>query len=180
MVSGNDRIKMSTSIIDYIFRELAVTYLGRSELAQVSEEDLRADSVSEPEDPEYTEEVVVEERVAANGGSVVYALTVLAHAIYLARISPVTVCLRLGLAALGGLVGAVVHRRHEGVEAAVVVAVHPVGHELVGPLAKTSRIVKNLFDFVDVVVLARQNNIGDHPAARVPVALGGGGLAQHE
>jgi ribonucleoside-diphosphate reductase alpha chain len=73
MVSGNDRIKMSTSIIDYIFRELAVTYLGRGELAQVSEEDLRADSVSEPEDPpEYTEEVVVEERVAANGGSVVY------------------------------------------------------------------------------------------------------------
>lgn len=72
MVSGNDRIKMSTSIIDYIFRELAVTYLGRSELAQVSEEDLRADSVSEPEVPEYTEEVVVEERVAANGGSVVY------------------------------------------------------------------------------------------------------------
>jgi ribonucleoside-diphosphate reductase alpha chain len=26
---------MSTSIIDYIFRELAVTYLGRYELAQV-------------------------------------------------------------------------------------------------------------------------------------------------
>ncbi|MGB0645597.1 MAG: hypothetical protein ACPGQS_00405, partial [Bradymonadia bacterium] len=72
MVSGNDRIKMSTSIIDYIFRELAVTYLGRSELAQVSEEDLRGDSVADTDDPEYTEEVVVEERVAANGGSVVY------------------------------------------------------------------------------------------------------------
>ena len=73
MVAGNDRIKMSTSIIDYLFRELAVTYLGRGELAQVSEEDLRGDSVSEPEEPEYTEEVVVEERVAANGGgSVVY------------------------------------------------------------------------------------------------------------
>jgi ribonucleoside-diphosphate reductase alpha chain len=41
MVMGNDRIKMATSIIDYIFREVAVTYLGRDDLAQVSEDDLR-------------------------------------------------------------------------------------------------------------------------------------------
>ena len=34
-VTGNERIKFSSSIIDYIFRELAVTYLGRDELAQV-------------------------------------------------------------------------------------------------------------------------------------------------
>ena len=33
MVSGNPHIKMSTSIIDYIFRELAVSYLGRHDLA---------------------------------------------------------------------------------------------------------------------------------------------------
>ena len=34
MVQGNDHIKMaSTSIIDYIFRELAITYLGRTDLA---------------------------------------------------------------------------------------------------------------------------------------------------
>src|SRR5205814_4336172 len=32
-VKLNDRIKMSTSIIDYIFRELAVTYLDRYDLA---------------------------------------------------------------------------------------------------------------------------------------------------
>jgi ribonucleoside-diphosphate reductase alpha chain len=44
-VKLNDRIKMSTSIIDYIFRELAVTYLDRYDLAQVKEEDLRMDSV---------------------------------------------------------------------------------------------------------------------------------------
>ena len=35
MVQGNPHIKMTTSIIDYIFRELAITYLGRYELAQV-------------------------------------------------------------------------------------------------------------------------------------------------
>ena len=29
MVQGNPHIKMTTSIIDYIFRELAITYLGR-------------------------------------------------------------------------------------------------------------------------------------------------------
>jgi ribonucleoside-diphosphate reductase alpha chain len=38
MVQGNPYIKMTTSIIDYIFRELAVTYMGRHELAQVPPE----------------------------------------------------------------------------------------------------------------------------------------------
>ena len=33
MVLGHDRIHMATSIIDYIFRELAVSYLGREDLA---------------------------------------------------------------------------------------------------------------------------------------------------
>ncbi|MCF7805363.1 MAG: vitamin B12-dependent ribonucleotide reductase [Candidatus Marinimicrobia bacterium] len=44
IVQGNDRIKMSTSVIDYIFRELAVEYLGRTELASVNPEDLISDS----------------------------------------------------------------------------------------------------------------------------------------
>ena len=35
-VTLNNHIKMSTSIIDYIFRELAITYLGKRELAQVA------------------------------------------------------------------------------------------------------------------------------------------------
>jgi ribonucleoside-diphosphate reductase alpha chain len=56
-VKLNDRIKMSTSIIDYIFRELAVTYLDRYDLAQVKEEDLRMDTVKKDEpDPECSEE----------------------------------------------------------------------------------------------------------------------------
>ena len=40
--------------------------------AQVSEEDLRADAVSQPDpEPEYTEEVVVEERLVANSNHVI-------------------------------------------------------------------------------------------------------------
>ncbi len=56
-VKLNDRIKMSTSIIDYIFRELAVTYLDRYDLAQVKEEDLRMDSMKKDDlDPECVAE----------------------------------------------------------------------------------------------------------------------------
>ncbi len=36
MVMGNDRIKNATSILDYVFRELAVSYLDREDLAHVS------------------------------------------------------------------------------------------------------------------------------------------------
>ena len=45
MVGGHDRIKMATSVIDYVFRELAITYLDRDDLAQVSLEDLRHDAI---------------------------------------------------------------------------------------------------------------------------------------
>ncbi len=38
MVIGNDSIKNATSILDYIFRELAVSYLGRNDLAHVQPE----------------------------------------------------------------------------------------------------------------------------------------------
>ncbi len=37
-VEGNSRIKIATSILDYIFRELGVTYLKRDELAHVAAE----------------------------------------------------------------------------------------------------------------------------------------------
>ena len=40
MVNGSPHVKMTTSIIDYIFRELAVTYLGRDDLAHVAPEDI--------------------------------------------------------------------------------------------------------------------------------------------
>ncbi len=50
MVTGNDTIKMSTSILDYIFRELAVSYLGRNDLAHVEPKDLAPDSIGSGSD----------------------------------------------------------------------------------------------------------------------------------
>jgi ribonucleoside-diphosphate reductase alpha chain len=44
-VQGNDAIKMATSIIDYLFRELAISYLGRTDLAHATPEDLFPDSL---------------------------------------------------------------------------------------------------------------------------------------
>ncbi len=64
-VAGNSRIKMSTSVIDYIFRELAVSYLGRNDLAHVDEEELIRKS-SDPlpiVEPDYESEEVVSERM---------------------------------------------------------------------------------------------------------------------
>src|SRR5205807_3396231 len=64
MVQGNPHIKMTTSIIDYIFRELAITYLGRYDLAHVEEEDLRGDAIHrELDEPEFESEEIVENRV---------------------------------------------------------------------------------------------------------------------
>ncbi len=63
IVQGNPHIKMTTSIIDYIFRELAITYLGRHDLAHVAEEDLRGDAIHKDVDDFDGEEEVVAERV---------------------------------------------------------------------------------------------------------------------
>jgi ribonucleoside-diphosphate reductase alpha chain len=51
-VKLNSHIKMSTSIIDYIFREMAITYLGRHDLEQVAPEDLRVDALKKQTDTE--------------------------------------------------------------------------------------------------------------------------------
>ena len=40
MVQGHGLIKMSTSVLDYVFRDLAITYLNRYDLGQVKPEDL--------------------------------------------------------------------------------------------------------------------------------------------
>ncbi len=45
IVQGNDSIKMATSVLDYIFRELAISYLGRTDLANVDPSQLRHDSL---------------------------------------------------------------------------------------------------------------------------------------
>ena len=45
MVQGNDSIKNATSILDYIFRELAVSYLDRTDLAHVKPEGASFDDI---------------------------------------------------------------------------------------------------------------------------------------
>ncbi len=45
-VEGNEAIKMATSVVDYIFRELAISYLGRYDLAHVEPQDLGVSAMS--------------------------------------------------------------------------------------------------------------------------------------
>ncbi len=50
MVQGNETIKNATSILDYIFRELAVSYLDRTDLAHVKPEGDAFDDLGRGED----------------------------------------------------------------------------------------------------------------------------------
>jgi ribonucleoside-diphosphate reductase alpha chain len=63
IVEGNDAIKMATSILDYIFRELAVSYLGRNDLAHVKPSDLDFDAMGSGES-----EIAVRENEKADRG----------------------------------------------------------------------------------------------------------------
>lgn len=67
IVTGNEKIKMATSVIDYIFRELAVSYLGRYDLAHVEPAELNSKAskgiVKKFVEPEFESEEVVSERL---------------------------------------------------------------------------------------------------------------------
>ncbi|MCD4751362.1 MAG: vitamin B12-dependent ribonucleotide reductase [Thermoanaerobaculales bacterium] len=77
MVGGHERIKMSTSVIDYVFRDLAITYLGREDLAQVSPDEARHDalgagtresrSTEEPKEKAEVRSIAVAQAAAAGG-----------------------------------------------------------------------------------------------------------------
>jgi ribonucleoside-diphosphate reductase alpha chain len=79
IVEGNDAIKMATSILDYIFRELAISYLDRGDLAHVQPGDLLPDAVGKGE-VESTLAAPARPEVArgASSGYVRSKLTVLA------------------------------------------------------------------------------------------------------
>ena len=64
MVAGHDNIKMATSVIDFIFRDLALSYLKRTDLVQVKPDDLIATTMQE----EKKSEPVVKNG-AVNGGN---------------------------------------------------------------------------------------------------------------
>ncbi len=49
IVEGNDVIKMATSVLDYIFREVAVSYLGRNDLSHAQPDDILPDSLGDGE-----------------------------------------------------------------------------------------------------------------------------------
>ncbi|MEQ1649667.1 MAG: vitamin B12-dependent ribonucleotide reductase, partial [Hyphomicrobiaceae bacterium] len=69
IVTGNETIKNATSVLDYIFRELAVSYLGRNDLAHVEPEDLSVTAMGagEDEDGEVRTQPVAAERVVSHG-----------------------------------------------------------------------------------------------------------------
>ncbi len=50
LVQGNDTIKNATSILDYIFRELAISYLGRNDLAHIDPSDIGHDVLGKGEE----------------------------------------------------------------------------------------------------------------------------------
>jgi hypothetical protein len=50
IVEGNDWVKVSTSILDYIFRDLAINYLNRHDLAHVQPSDLTQDTIGDRSD----------------------------------------------------------------------------------------------------------------------------------
>ena len=45
-VTGNDRVRSATSILDYIFRELAISYLERGDLSNADPDALNADGLA--------------------------------------------------------------------------------------------------------------------------------------
>ncbi|HRF09863.1 MAG TPA: vitamin B12-dependent ribonucleotide reductase [Xanthobacteraceae bacterium] len=49
MVTGNDTIKMATSILDYVFRELAISYMGRYDLAHVDPSEMEVGALGKGE-----------------------------------------------------------------------------------------------------------------------------------
>jgi ribonucleoside-diphosphate reductase alpha chain len=66
MVQGHDYVKMATSVIDYVFRDLAISYLKRSDLGQVKPEDLVATATKNEIDmPEGKQRTEKQEKQAA-------------------------------------------------------------------------------------------------------------------
>ncbi len=78
MVQGNDSIKNATSILDYIFRELAVSYLDRTDLAHVKPQGATFDdlgrgeeegvsNVQEPSETAATKSLEVLKQISSTG-----------------------------------------------------------------------------------------------------------------
>jgi len=60
LVTGNETIKNATSVLDYIFRELAVSYLGRHDLAHVDPREIVGETGLGSSDEETDETLAME------------------------------------------------------------------------------------------------------------------------
>jgi ribonucleoside-diphosphate reductase alpha chain len=75
MVQGNDSIKSATSILDYIFRELAVSYLDRTDLAHVPPEGATFDTLGRGEEEGVSNVSSVSENAASKSLEVLRQIT---------------------------------------------------------------------------------------------------------
>jgi ribonucleoside-diphosphate reductase alpha chain len=70
VVQGHDNIKMSTSVIDYVFRDLACRYLGRTDLVHVKPSDLKPDAISGEDEVQEPLLAMMENEVVHDDGRV--------------------------------------------------------------------------------------------------------------
>ncbi|MEL6170198.1 MAG: vitamin B12-dependent ribonucleotide reductase [Pseudomonadota bacterium] len=75
MVQGNETIKNATSILDYIFRELAVSYLDRTDLAHVQPEGTHFDDLGRGEEEGVSNVSVPTESAATKSLEVLKQIT---------------------------------------------------------------------------------------------------------
>ncbi len=67
MVRGNDTIRNATSILDYVFRELAVSYLSRNDLAHVDPSEIGNTVVGSGDDEESSTAAIEADRYMSKG-----------------------------------------------------------------------------------------------------------------
>ncbi len=70
MVNGHENIKMATSVIDYIFRDIGLRYLDRTDLVHVKPQDLKSDTVQNEEETEEPLIAIMEEATEHADGRV--------------------------------------------------------------------------------------------------------------
>jgi ribonucleoside-diphosphate reductase alpha chain len=101
MVQGNDSIKNATSILDYIFRELAVSYLDRTDLAHVAPKGASFDDLGGgTEEGKRTNVTEVSDAAASRGLEVLKQISSTGY--LRKRLPQELMVLQGGMAAMGG------------------------------------------------------------------------------
>ena len=102
MVQGNDSIKSATSILDYIFRELAVSYLDRTDLAHVKPKGESFDELGHGEAERAGEPSIEEEARAEEARKSIEVIKQISSTGYLRKRLPRELVLLQGGAAVSG------------------------------------------------------------------------------